>query len=530
MASGSPLRISPSITTGDGDSDYGSEFDDDVAKELLSQVESQPLKNLVVESIEEPLLKDEHATGRCMARLAQMSPNGSQELRAQHKPKVEVEYDQRNRTAFTPTRDQRDVQPEKAPSPQPTLDTRSPLLRFRTPPKKTLSVTDLVSPAWCELQYWYNLTKYGRIRRTPAMKQGSSVHKVLEEQVHTTVPVDVETKEDRFGLRIWNIIQGLRTLRRTGMTRELEVWGLVDGEVVNGIIDEITTSCPDERMESGMLREADSGESSTDRSRKSQASVLEKDQRTLTEFLTNSPTATVLENGQRPPGASHEKPRTLYLKDIKSRQANSIPAANGGQLRPVHMQLMLYHRLLSALSANDVLAARIFQRYNVHPHCPFSDAFIAQIGTFDLGFSNPPEHDPDLTNEIILSSLQDPIDTILAYNTPDSLWTLMLSEFAATIPSGSLSNLLTAEYRAASDGTLIGRRSFAFDADTVQTYVADEMRWWKGEREAKGVELEEAYKCRLCDFAAECTWRIEKVEEGLQKARLRRETRQRSEI
>jgi len=115
-------------------------------------------------------------------------------------------------------------------------------------------VTDLVSPAWCEQQYWYSLTRFGRVRRTKAMKQGSSVHKVLEEQVHKEVTIDVQTREDMFGLRIWNVIQGLRTLRATGMTREMEVWGVLNGEVVNGIIDEINTVCPDEEAEEKMLQ------------------------------------------------------------------------------------------------------------------------------------------------------------------------------------------------------------------------------------------------------------------------------------
>nr|POF04695.1 putative exonuclease v, mitochondrial [Quercus suber] len=536
MASASPLQSS----VGDGNSDYGSELDDDAAQELLSQAESQPLKNLVVESIEEPLLKDGCATERSLARLARTSHDRS----VKHRPNVEVEYDQSNRVAFsrtccrfrgcekvdadaltlqrlTATRDTSDGSAEQALSPEPSLDTRSPLLRFRTPPKKTLSVTDLVSPAWCELQYWYSLTKYGRIRRTPAMKQGSSVHKVLEEQVHTEVPVEVETKEDRFGLRIWNIIQGLRTLRRTGITRELEVWGVVDGEVVNGVIDEITTSCPDEQMESEMLHQTDTAKPSTNKDKKHQ--TLEKDQRTLTEFLTSASTATVLETSRWSSTSLHEKPRTLYVKDIKTRQSKSVPAANSGQLRPVHMQLMLYHHLLSGLSANTVPAELVFRRYNIHPHSPFSDVFLAQIST--LGFENSPSPSPSAPDlfEENLPSPEDPIATILAHNTLDSLWTLMLSEFTAAIPTASLSNLLTAEYRTASDGTLLGRRSFALDADAANAYVADEMRWWRGERPARGVELEEAFKCRFCDFAPTCTWRIEKVEEGLRKSKLRHE-------
>ncbi|KAL8946595.1 MAG: hypothetical protein Q9222_007031, partial [Ikaeria aurantiellina] len=155
-------------------------------------------------------------------------------------------------------------------------DLRSPLERFRTKPKKTLSVTDLVSPSWCELQYWYTLTKHGKKKRTPAMRQGSAVHKTLEEEVHRTVAIDIQTREDAWGLRIWNVIQGLRTLRETGMTRELEVWGVFDGLVVNGVIDELSYTCPDRELEASELDST---------SLPLPPPTLPADQKSLTDFL-----------------------------------------------------------------------------------------------------------------------------------------------------------------------------------------------------------------------------------------------------
>ena len=76
------------------------------------------------------------------------------------------------------------------------------------------------------------------------MRGGTKVHQTLEDQVHTTIQVRVAVKEEAFALRIWNLIQGLRTLRDTGMTRELEVWGTLYGEVTNGVIDEVSYTCP----------------------------------------------------------------------------------------------------------------------------------------------------------------------------------------------------------------------------------------------------------------------------------------------
>ena len=137
-------------------------------------------------------------------------------------------------------------------------DGRSPLQKFRSFPKRPLTVSDLTSGAWCELQYWYTLTRLpgGRRTRTAAMRQGSKVHQKLEDEVHTTVEVEVLSKEDGFGLRLWNFIQGLRTLRETGLTRELEVWGMLDGNLVNGVIDSLSHQHPNPEFEDELSQDA----------------------------------------------------------------------------------------------------------------------------------------------------------------------------------------------------------------------------------------------------------------------------------
>ena len=381
-------------------------------------------------------------------------------------------------------------------------------------------MTDIISPAWCELQYWYSLTRYGRIRRTPAMKQGSTVHKVLEEQVHTEVPIEVVSKEDRFALRLWNVIQGLRTMRRTGMTREMEVWGVIEGEVVNGIVDQITTECPDEPMEAKMLEKAEGAP-------KKGQKPLPADQRTLTDYLKLSQSASVLEAPNSSAWLSPIlKPQTLYIVDVKTRKSLSLPEATSSQFRSTRMQLQLYRQLFSALASNTVPAQQIFDRYAVDASATFSDTFIAQMSSLDIAFS-PTE----IEGEVDDRGPTDSIDELLAHKTLTTLWTLMISEFALTVPSiDSISPLLTAEYRGSASGKLLGRTSFAFDSVGLDAYVQDELKWWRGERPAKGVEIEEAFKCGFCKFAEVCEWRKTKVEEGIQKARLRKEKRRRSEV
>lgn len=561
----------PSAPIAAPSSDYGSDFDDDALTELLSQADQQPqpqpaaLDHDPVVQDAPPALQRSVVLKRSLTQR-DCGAECSLELDIKTRPdhNIEVEYSSRNRAAFTrkynntaslilrapviphPHADAADAQRLTADPPsdlqptspketqddastapeQPGDDPRAPLERFRR--RKPLSVTDLVSPAWCEQQYWYSLTRFGRVRKTKAMRQGSSVHKVLEEQVHREVRVDVQTREDMFGLRVWNVVQGLRTLRATGLTRELEVWGLLGGEVVNGIIDEVSAVCPDEDAEARMLEREQGAERAKGGESSTKGKPLEAGQKTLPGFFKDSQNARILEEHfDSVPTSSHElvaPARTFYITDIKTRQSKSLPPA-GSQSKPVYMQLMLYRRLLSSLAANEVPAEQVFERYSLDPHATFSDTFIAEIGQLDFNF--PDDVSDAAEREVRLESSQDSVDELLAHNSLASLWTLMIAEFARTIPhptsnsQPSISRLLAAEYRSGGSGTLIGRKPFVHDDAALDAYVEDEVRWWRGERATKGVDIEDAFKCRICEFAEGCSWREEKIEEAKRKARLR---------
>ncbi|KAL9011536.1 MAG: hypothetical protein Q9173_003626 [Seirophora scorigena] len=410
------------------------------------------------------------------------------------------------------------VQPEEP-------DLRSPLERFRTKPKKALSVTDLISPSWCELQYWFTLTKHGRKRRTPAMKQGSAVHRTLEDEVHHTVAVSITTKEDAWGLRIWNAIQGLRTLRETGMTRELEVWGILDGLVVNGVIDELSYTCPDPELEATEERDPTDAPPPT----------LSADQKSITDFLSpnNSQTLNQANCGASAPPPSASPAPSVYITDVKTRTARSVPKA--ASFRPTLMQLMLYHRLLSSMVAGETDTGILFPRYDLRPNEPFTDAFIAQIsGMFSDTDTDPP---PSTTSTSSSPSAPanadaDTLSLLLAHNSLASLWRLLTLELRRTFPLGatSVGRVLKAEYRRPSDGQVTGSKTVRMDDALLDAYTAEGMRWWRGERQAVGVCLEEAYKCGSCEFAEECGWRRGKLEEATEKARLARKSRGRSEV
>lgn len=343
------------------------------------------------------------------------------------------------------------------------------------------------------------------------MKQGSAVHQKLEDQVHTTVPVTAETKEDKWGLRIWNVIQGLRTLRETGQTRELEIWGTVDGLVVNGIIDELTYICPDAELEESLQGP-----------KKSKKDILPTDQVSISEYFKKAGTTSIAEATRSKRRAESNK---IYICDVKTRSARTLP--KGAAFRPTQMQLMLYHHLLSALATNTVDFSVLTSRYNLDPTATFSDSFIAEVGSLNDEFFYDAVSNPSQSSTPEPISTPDSLTTLTAHNNLSLLWSLMISEFRLTLPDGasSLGNVLKAEYRSRETGSVIGSKTIPMDDTGLQAYVKHEMQWWRGERQAEGVVVEEAFKCRSCDFAEGCEWRLKKIEEGLEKARLARKRR-----
>ncbi|KAJ5664460.1 hypothetical protein N7507_005191 [Penicillium longicatenatum] len=446
----------------------------------------------------------------------------------------------------------------------PTLDTRSPVERFRRPPNKAFSVTDLVSPAWCELQYWYTLTKHGRKKRTAAMKKGSVVHKTLEDEIYTTVPVDITTKEDAWALRIWNVIQGLRMLRQYGTTRELEIWGLVDGELVIGVIDQLSYECPDSELEATAANFYEDVEASK--------AALPEHHMSLSDFLLSSSQGgrrledlgqtEQMHNEQAPVQAVSPAVYDLarvYMTDVKTRASRSIPTVKSTSFRPTSLQLQLYYHMLNRMiTSDDVTMELLAARYDLDPERPFTEAFVSEVGglndeffdtlssqEFDLNDPPTPEDVRKISNSSGSASSspvpasQDSTSILVTHGNLFKLWSYMKEQLRVTfipsipetesiapsIPSHNqpatleeyptlISPVLTARFLSSAPTDdlklkLLGSRSFLFDPNDMSSYITTQMEWWRGQRDPIGVNISDAWKCRICDFRDECTWRAE---------------------
>ncbi|TQS36552.1 hypothetical protein Golomagni_02993 [Golovinomyces magnicellulatus] len=375
-------------------------------------------------------------------------------------------------------------------------DVRSPFQRFRSRAHRGLTVTDLISPAWCEMKYWYTLSLPEVLKPTPAMERGNRIHRNLENEIHTLIPVKVHIREDTLGLKIWNIIQGLRTLRAQGRTREFQVWGIVDNKLVGGKIDEISFTNPITN-----IREHVEG------------SELDENKPTCEGNFADNETS----NADVAKSIHSSPTKKVYICDVKTRSTRSLPSEV--TFRPTKYQLMLYHRFLSAITSEQFDLEVLTKYYKLDSSRTFSDSFIAQLCCLD----ETQIQDSELSS--CSSTAQSLKPLILDHNNLSSLWSLMLAEFKRTFPEGpaSLSTQLKVEYRSGEDGNIIGTKTFLMNESDLTAYLKHHMEWWRGERMPEGVVLEEAYKCRNCEFADICEWRLKKVDDDRKLFKLRKD-------
>ncbi|KAI0826879.1 exonuclease V [Trametes gibbosa] len=317
---------------------------------------------------------------------------------------------------------------------------RTPFQQFRSW-KGMLSVTDLVGPSWCEVQFDYGLRqkRYKKLEDRPTsfvtaegktievvqnvaaqndrtVTRGKSVHKVLEREVQPeTVAVDITTQEERWGLRLINMLASLETLTEVGYCREMPVFGVVHGQVVTGIIDEIARrplepTQPKHEPETGG---SGKGGASSPNKRvapstpsKSPSKKPKHDspngQPQITAFFTPGKRAST---SDEPTPTKEEGPKfSLHLSDTKTRMRPSLPTDEDAFAS--RLQLMLYHRLLSNLVAPAAPSIRapapldfaaLWRRVRVDPTRRFSEGFLAQAGLAPPLSSAKPDSSAALT-------------------------------------------------------------------------------------------------------------------------------------
>ncbi|KAI0320074.1 exonuclease V [Amylostereum chailletii] len=273
----------------------------------------------------------------------------------------------------------------------------SPFQQFRRW-RKTLSVSDLVGPSWCEVQFDYGLRqgRAGKLEDRPASfvtaqgkvievekntavqndkvtKSGRSVHKKLEKQIRPEeLVVETTTDEERWALRLVNMIASLDCLMNLGVCREMPVFGLVKNQIIIGIIDEIVRDSKTDAED----------DSPVNKSGKRPTSSTHQTPKKVKKRRTPSPISPKLPSfGFYPlkrPVTPQPKSHILHVSDTKTRRNRGLPShddALGSRL-----QLMLYHRLLSGLLSPDFDFNTIWEKLQIDRFRRLSDKFLKQAG------------------------------------------------------------------------------------------------------------------------------------------------------
>jgi exonuclease V len=353
-------------------------------------------------------------------------------------------------------------------------------------------------------------------------------------------------------------------LRQYGTTRELEIWGLVDGELVNGVIDQLSYECPDSELEATAANFYEDVEASK--------AALPEHQMSLSDFLLSSSQGgrrledlsqtEQMHNEQAPVQAVSPAVYDLarvYMTDVKTRASRSIPTVKSTSFRPTSLQLQLYYHMLNRMiTSDDVTMELLAARYDLDPERPFTEAFVSEVGglndeffdtlssqEFDLNDPPTPEdvrkisHSSGSASSSPVPASQDSTSILMTHGNLFKLWSYMKEQLRVTfipsipetesiapsIPSHTqpatleeyptlISPVLTARFLSSAPTDdlkpkLLGSRSFLFDPNDMSSYITTQMEWWRGQRDPIGVNISDAWKCRICDFRDECTWRAE---------------------
>ncbi|XP_059829410.1 exonuclease V isoform X1 [Hypanus sabinus] len=174
----------------------------------------------------------------------------------------------------------------------------------------------------------------------------------------------------------------------------------------------------------------------------------------------------------------------LELRELKTRGQPTLPHA--AQRKSHHLQVSVYKLLFEALIKGQLNKDTIIHHLHLQTERSFSSEVMAYAEMIGLSVNTF----GDLLDLIFLNLMYAEIPTI---------------------------DVLKIEYCYQADASVIGTEVVCFEEEWVKKELKYYCSFWKGQREAKGVDIEEAWKCRTCDFADICQWRKKKAEEAAEK-------------
>ncbi|XP_012860698.1 exonuclease V isoform X3 [Echinops telfairi] len=164
----------------------------------------------------------------------------------------------------------------------------------------------------------------------------------------------------------------------------------------------------------------------------------------------------------------------LEVVELKTRRRPMLPLE--AQKKKDCFQVSLYKYIFDAMVQGKVTPAILTHHTKLSPEKPLGPTVLrhAQQGCFSVKSLG------DLMELVFLS--------------------LTLSDLPVI-------DMLKIEYIYQETATVLGTEIVAFDEKEVRGQAQHYMAYWMGHREPQGVDVEEAWKCRTCNYADICEWR-----------------------
>ncbi|KAK3531669.1 hypothetical protein QTP70_025909 [Hemibagrus guttatus] len=171
---------------------------------------------------------------------------------------------------------------------------------------------------------------------------------------------------------------------------------------------------------------------------------------------------------------SYNQKGELVLKELKTRKHDSLPSA--AQALGHHFQVGMYKLLFDALVRGEVKKEQILEHLKLKTSLPLGTAVITHAA--NVG--------------IVVATFDELLDAFLL--------TLSCSDLPCV-------DVLQLEYCHQSSSSFIGTVSVPFDEAQMRTELRGYLEYWRGQREPKGVDIEEAWKCTSCVYEEICDWK-----------------------
>ncbi|ESO95363.1 hypothetical protein LOTGIDRAFT_116801, partial [Lottia gigantea] len=178
---------------------------------------------------------------------------------------------------------------------------------------------------------------------------------------------------------------------------------------------------------------------------------------------------------------------TVTLSELKTKTYKSPPSK--AQKSQHKLQVMLYKNLFDDLVKGQLSKETVSKHLRVDLSREFSDDVTKELEKHLIDFKN--------------------LNQLLDY---------LFQKFQAL----TCINQLEIEYVHQESKETLFHSSVDYDDAELESLLGHYVKFWKGEREVLGVDIEEAWKCGKCDFSDICVWREKKSQECSNKNRLKR--------